>query len=104
MKSWSRDTNSGKNREAGTLLQARAETSLANGVTWEFFGQSRAHTTLLCGLPRAEVEAAISDSGKDLQVVPATTGLARMLPLQSSNCSGGKQSSSSILAGVCTDL
>lgn len=38
-------------------------------------------------------EPAISNSGQDLWVVPAIAGLARMLPLQSSNCSGGKQSS-----------
>lgn len=49
-------------------------------------------------------EPAIRNSGKDLWVVPATAGLARMLPLQSSSCSGGKQSSFSILTHVCTDL
>lgn len=57
MKSWSRDTNSGRNREVGTLLQARAQTSPANGVTWELFRQYRAHITLLSSFSRAEVGA-----------------------------------------------
>lgn len=98
MKSWSRDTDSGKNREVGTLLWARAETLLAT------FQTIRAHTTLLFGLPRAEVRAGLSNTGKDLQVVPTTAGLARTLPAQSSNYSGGKQSSPSIITDICTDL